>query len=60
VLEETLNILPSDEFFKGIHRAGQRVCLTHGRGGVAEPLRKTKKNGVKNLNGAQNIPEFHY
>jgi hypothetical protein len=29
-------------------------------GGVAQALRKMKKNGVKNLNGAQAIPEFHY
>jgi hypothetical protein len=29
-------------------------------GGVTEPPRKTKKNGVKNLNGAQAIPEFHH
>jgi len=29
-------------------------------GGVTEPPRKTKKNGVKNLNGAQAIPEFQH
>jgi hypothetical protein len=27
-------------------------------GGVTEPPRKTKKNGVKNLNGAKAISEF--
>jgi hypothetical protein len=28
-------------------------------GGVAQAPRKTKKNGVKNLKGAQTISEFH-
>ena len=28
-------------------------------GGVTEPPRKMKKNGVKNLNGAQATPEFY-
>jgi len=27
-------------------------------GGVTEPPRKTKKNGVKNLKGAQATPKF--
>jgi len=56
--EATLKIQPSDKFFEGIQRSWTASMSDPRTGGVTEPPRKTKKNGVKNLNGAQAISEF--
>jgi len=44
--------------FEGIQQSWTVSMSDPRTGGVTEPPRKTKKNGVKNLKGAQATPKF--
>ncbi len=44
---------------RALGRAELGACLTHGRGELRSSREHNAKNGVKNLKGAQAIPEFH-